>query len=97
MLQSQLRMFGVTPKLPKMELTIRTPYKTWFDQFSAFEHFYIKTIRGQQAIVNNGIPGIYLIPAGQIELVGMGEGKGKKTPSTSGVFLHTGGWVHVHE
>jgi len=85
-------------KLPQMEMTMRTPYRTIFKQFSGFEFIYVKGIRGQQAIVNNGIPALYLLPAGPIDLVGMAaEGDGKHTKSVSGQFIHTGGWVHVHE
>ena len=32
----QMRYFGVMPKLAKMELTIRTPYKPLFENFASF-------------------------------------------------------------
>jgi F0F1-type ATP synthase epsilon subunit len=95
--QTSARFFAASAKLEQMEMTMRTPYRTLFEGFGGFEHIYVKTIRGQQAIVNNGIPAVYLLPAGQIEVVGMTEAGGKKTESTSGLFMHTGGWVHVHE
>ena len=31
-----MRYFGVLPKLPKLELTMRTPYETFFKDFSGF-------------------------------------------------------------
>ena len=36
MTQYQMRFFGVAPKLQKMELTMRTPYKTLFKDFAGF-------------------------------------------------------------
>ena len=98
LMSQHMRYFSTAAKLAQMEVTIRTPYRTLFEGFSGFEFIYVKGIKGQQAIVNNGIPGLYLLPAGPIQLVGMAaEGDGKKTKSLSGAFMHTGGWVHVHE
>ena len=96
MVQNSMRMFS-TAKLPQLEVTLRTPYRTLFENFSGFEFFYVSTIKGNKAIVNSGVPATYLLPAGQIQFINMTEGQGKKTESTSGLFMHTGGWVHVHE
>ena len=37
------------------------------------------------------------MPPGQIKLAAMTEGEGKKTQSDSGEFIHSGGWLFVHD
>ena len=92
-----LRHFGVLPKLPKIELTMRTPYGTFFKHFSGFTRLYANTTKGQIAIGNKTIPRVYLLPPGQLKVAGMTEGDGKITKSDSGEFIHTGGWLFVHD
>jgi len=41
--QTQFRFFGVLPKLPKVELTMRTPYRTFFENFNGFTRIYVHT------------------------------------------------------
>ena len=36
-----MRAFGVLPKLPKLEITMRTPYATFFNNFSSFTRVYV--------------------------------------------------------
>ena len=36
-----MRAFSVLPKLPKLELTMRTPYNTFFNNFSTFTRVYV--------------------------------------------------------
>ena len=36
LIQNNMRFFGVTPKLAKLELTVRTPYSTLFENFNGF-------------------------------------------------------------
>ena len=96
MARTQMRFFGVDAKLPKIELTMRTPYKTLFKDFAGFEHIQISTVEGEMALVNNTPPRIHFIPAGELTLVGMSDGEGNKTKSTTGKFIHTGGWVFIH-
>ena len=43
MAQTQFRFFGVLPKLPKVELTMRTPYRTFFENFNGFTRIYVHT------------------------------------------------------
>lgn len=95
--QYPMRYFGVLPKLPKIELTMRTPYGTFFKDFSAFTRVYAGTSKGQIAIGNKTIPRVYLLPPGQLKVAGMTEGEGKVTKSDSGEFIHTGGWLFVHD
>ena len=97
MQQNTVRYFGVLPKLPKMELTMRTPYGTFFQDFSGFGRVYVGTSKGQIAISNKTIPRVYLLPPGQIKLAGLTAGDGKKTESESGEFIHSGGWCFVHD
>jgi hypothetical protein len=92
-----MRYFGVLPKLPKIELTLRTPYGTMFKDFAGFTRVYAGTTKGQIAIGNKTIPRVYLLPPGQIKVAGLGEGEGKITKSESGEFIHTGGWLFVHD
>ena len=97
MYQQQIRFFGVMPKLPKVELTARTPYSTMFHNFSGFTRLYVGTIKGQISIGNKSIPRVYLLPPGEMKVQGITEGVGNNTTSTEGNFMHTGGWLFVHE
>ena len=44
--QHQVRFFGVLPKVAKVELTVRTPYKTLFAGFNGFQRLYVDTMKG---------------------------------------------------
>ena len=48
-------------------------------------------------ISNKTMPRVYLLPPGEVKVVGMTEAEGKVTKSDSGEFLHTGGWLFVHD
>ena len=63
-----MRFFGVLPKLARVELTVRTPYKTLFDKCNSFQRLYVKTIKGQIAIGNKSIPRVYLLPPGEMKV-----------------------------
>ena len=95
--QQQMRYFGVMPKLAKMELTVRTPYKTLFENFSNFKHLTVTSIGGNMTIGNKSIPRVYLLPPGEMKVGQIAAGDGNKTTSDSGLFMHTGGWLFVHE
>ena len=97
MVATQQRFFGVLPKLPKVELTMRTPYNTFFKDFNGFQRVYVGTSKGQISIGNKTIPRVYLLPPGQVKVAHMTEGAGKLTKSESGEFIHTGGWLFVHD
>ena len=49
------------------------------------------------AIGNRTIPRVYLLPPGQLKVAHITAGEGKMTPSESGDFIHTGGWLFVHD
>ena len=92
------RAFSVLPKLNKVELTMRTPYRTFFEDFSGFVRVYCTTSKGQMAIGNKSIPRVYLLPPGAFKVAHMqSSGEGKHTDSESGEFIHTGGWLFVHD
>lgn len=97
MTQTQMRFFGVLPKLPKVELTMRTPYRTFFENFNSFTRVYVQTNKGLIAIGNRSIPRVYLLPPGEINVKNIQAGDGKFTQSDSGLFIHTGGWLFVHD
>ena len=59
---------------------------------------YCETSKGQISIGNKTIPRVYLLPPGQIKVAHMvPDGPGKLTDSQEGNFLHTGGWLFVHD
>jgi hypothetical protein len=90
--------FSVLPKAPKMELTMRTPYKTFFKNFLGFQRLYINSLKGQRVISNRTYPTMYLLPAGEIKVIGMSRTDGNfSNSSSSGEFVHSGGWCIVHE
>jgi hypothetical protein len=91
------RFFGVLPKLPKAELTIRTPYKTMFKDYNQFTRIYVESLKGLMAIGNKSVPRVYLLTPGELSVIGMSEGDGNFSDSASGKFIHTGGWLFVHE
>ena len=73
--QYQMRFFGVLPKLPKVELTMRTPYRTIFNNFNLFTRIYVHTTKGLMAIGNRSIPRVYLLPPGEIKVQNVQHGK----------------------
>ena len=94
----QARYFGVLPKHPKLQLTMRTPYQTLFSNFKDFTRVYVGTSKGQMSIGNKTYPRVYLLPPGEIKVAHMAnEGEGKFNSSDSGEFMHTGGWCFVHD
>ena len=97
LMAQQMRYFGVMPKLARMELTVRTPYRTLFDKYNGFKHLTVNTIGGNITIGNKSIPRVYLLPPGEMKVSGITSGEGNKTTSESGLFMHSGGWLFVHE
>ncbi len=75
MTQTHMRFFGVLPKLPKVELTMRTPYRTFFDNFNNFTRVYVQTNKGLIAIGNRSIPRVYLLPPGEVQVKNIQAGK----------------------
>jgi hypothetical protein len=90
--------FSVLPKALKMELTMRTPYRTFFKNFNGFTRVYITNQKGLRAISNRTYPQLYLLPPGEVKLIGMTRAEGNLSePTSNGEFVHSGGWCMVHE
>ena len=49
------------------------------------------------AIGNRTIPRVYLLPPGELSVKGMAPGSGNFSKNDSGLFIHTGGWLFVHD
>lgn len=73
-----LKHFSVLPKASKMELTMRTPYRTIFKDFMGFQRIYVSTIKGLMCISNRTPPVIYLLPAGEIKVTNLTKSKYSK-------------------
>ena len=97
LLSQQMRAFGVLPKLPRVELTMRTPYRTIFKDFGNFSRVYVHSIKGYMGIGNKSIPRVYLLPPGQVTVKGANPGEGNFATNESGCFMHGGGWLFVHD
>ena len=96
LMQNQVRFFSV-PKLAKIELTVRTPYRTLVKNFNGFSQLYVEAMKGQMAIGNRTIPRVYLLAPGQMKIAGYQEGEGSfLEKDATGKLIHTGGWLHVH-
>jgi hypothetical protein len=96
--QTSKKCFSVLPKVPKMELTMRSPYKTFFKNFIGFQRIYINTLKGLMCISNRTPPVMYLLPAGEIKVTQMVRGDGNNTDvNSNGEFMHAGGYVVVHD
>ena len=94
----QQRLFSAVDRLDKMELTIRTPYRTIFANYADFQRIIVQTQEGQMTIGNRTYPRVYLLPPSQMHVRGLSQGTqpGKNTETATGDFVHTGGWMHVH-
>ena len=93
----QMRYFGVVHKLAKQELTVRTPYRTLFENFANYRMLSVRTIGGNITLGNRSQPRMYLLPPGEMKVCNIGAGEGNHSTSDTGYFIHTGGWLFVHE
>lgn len=85
------RYFANVVKKPRMELTIRTPYKTLFQNFSDFKYLKTKTPESVLVVGNRMPPALYLLPPGNLSVKPLSESKDFK-----GEFIHMGGWLIIH-
>ena len=90
------RSFSAVQKLQKCELTVRTPYRTIFENFAAYTRLYVWTINGLMSIGNKTNPRVYLLPPGEMEVKGIEKGEGNHSKEGEGKFIHSGGWLFVH-
>ena len=83
--------FSTIVKKQKMELTLRTPYKTILANFDGFQRIITRSNESSLIIQNRSPAAIYVIPPGQLKVKFTTDVK-----NTSGDYLHLGGWVFVH-
>mmetsp|Transcript_18308 Transcript_18308/g.15952 ORF Transcript_18308/g.15952 Transcript_18308/m.15952 type:complete len:162 (+) Transcript_18308:77-562(+) len=83
--------FSTVQKKTRMELTLRTPYKTILRDFSDFTRILAKSNEAALVIQNKAPPALYVLPPGHLRIK-----LNSDQESTSGDILHLGGWVTVH-
>ncbi|CAD8097716.1 unnamed protein product [Paramecium sonneborni] len=83
--------FFSTAKKAKMELTVRTPYKTILDKFEGFSRIVAKTNEAALIIQNRTPAAVYILPPGPLKIKFTQDVKG-----ITGDFLHLGGYVFVN-
>ena len=86
-----VRGFSTVVKKPKMELTVRTPYKALFNNFTDFKRVVTKTNEAYLSISNRMPPAVHILPPGKLSVRPETDKKDFK-----GEFVHTGGWLVVH-
>lgn len=83
--------FSTAAKKSKMELTIRTPYKTILKDFDGFSRILTKTNEAALVIQNKTPASLYILPPGLLKIKMTSEVKG-----VTGDFIHLGGWCTIH-
>lgn len=92
-----LKNFSQLEKVAKLEVNMRTPYKSIFRNFNGFLRLYVGTLKGQMCIQNRTPPTVYLLPAGEIKFIQLQKDKGANiSDNCSGEFIHSGGYAVVH-
>jgi hypothetical protein len=95
--RNNIRYFSTLEKVVKMEVNMRTPYRSFFHNFNGFNRIIVGTIKGQLAIQSRTPPTVYLLPAGEIKFSQLSKGPGYKVDDDcSGEFVHSGGFVVIH-
>ena len=92
----QNKYFSVAEKVTKIEVSMRTPYRTFYNKFNGFQRIYVGTLNGQMVISNRTPPTVYLLPAGELKLMQVSKGQGNNVEDSNGEFIHSGGYVAVH-
>lgn len=89
-MNNALKRFFSTKKM-KMEVTIRTPYKTLISDFSDFQRIVTKTSEACLVVQNRMPPAVHVLPPGSLKVR-----MEKENPKFSGDLLHTGGWLIIN-
>lgn len=84
-------LFAFAAKKQRMELTIRTPYRTLFENFDGFSRVITKTNEAALIIQNRTPASLHILPPGLMKIKLTNEVKG-----VPGEFMHLGGWVVIH-
>ncbi len=90
-MQSIIKRSFALVKKPKMELTIRTPYKAFVESFTGFTRVITRTTEATLVVQNRMPPAVHMLPPGSIKLKSEREIKG-----FSGELVHMGGWLVIH-
>lgn len=85
------RGFATLVKKPRMELTLRTPYKTYFNHFTEFRAVKARTPEAVLTISNRMPPALYMLAPGRLSVKPAVD-----TKDFVGEFVHTGGWAIVN-
>ena len=89
-MQKTIKRFFATKKM-KMELTIRTPYKTIVSEFADFQRVVTKTSEAYLVVQNRMPPAVHVLPPGFLRVK-----MEKEMPDFTGELMHTGGWLVIH-
>jgi hypothetical protein len=65
----QARFFSAIAKKPKMELTVRTPYRTIVENFEGWSRLTCKTNEAVLSIQNRAPPATYILPPGYLRVI----------------------------
>ncbi len=84
------RVFFSIARSPKMELTIRTPYKTLVSKLSDFTRIVTKTNQAVLIVQNNMPPAMHVLPPGYLKVR-----LNNPSDDFSGDFMHTGGFLVI--
>ena len=85
-----VRMFAAESKA-KMEVTLRSPYKTFLNNFDGFSRIIARTNEGSLVIQSKQPAGAYVILPGSLKIQFTEEKK-----DLTGDFIHSGGFVVIH-
>ena len=85
-----VRTFAAESKA-KMEVTLRSPYRTFLNNFDGFSRIIARTNEGSLVIQSKQPAGAYVILPGSLKIQFTEEKK-----DSSGDYIHSGGFVVVH-
>lgn len=89
--QGLRKFFSTIVKKQKMEVTLRTPYKTYLEDFDGFSRIITKTNSATLVLQNKTPASLYILPPGPLKVKLTQDVKG-----VTGDYLHTGGWLAIH-
>ena len=91
MIKASKNFFSKVAKKPKMELTIRTPYKVLVKDFTDFSRLLTKTQESVLVVQNRTPAAMHILPPGYLKVR-----TNTQTENFTGDLMHLGGWLVVH-
>lgn len=85
------RYFSAIAKKARMELTVRTPYRTIVANFDGFSRVTARTNEAVLSIQNKSPAATYVLPPGLLKIKFT-----EQRTDTSGEIFHCGGWAVIH-